>query len=257
MAIKTNLKELSPSSERFKLEITLPSGGYSNPKAFPGGKLTVYPWDLATSEWMSQANTSEDNVFLSQLTQRVTHLSKETVQTMVMSELPLVAMVSRALSLPGALVTYTARCPHCGTVQKTTSLRVPDQLEKVGVKSEGYNGDLVTLPESQDVLKVIPLTVLEVEEVRNRATEQRFGLSDADLALLAAIRSINDTHADTAKELVEYYRALSPADVEYLTLQLSDLAPGVSTAIKHLCDNERCKKPFTYRLTLAADFFRN
>ena len=257
MAIRTNLKDLKSARDRFKTEITLPSAGYSNPTAFPGGKLTDYPWDIATSEWMAEASKTSEHSFLAKLAQRVTRLSDAATRDLVSSELLLVCMVSRALALPNSSVSYTPTCPHCGTVQPMVTIRIPDALQKEGEKTPDYKGDKVTLPESKDVLTVRPLLVGEVEDVLALPTDLRRGFTDSELTLLTAIRAVNETTPDNFAELKTYFQALSPVDIEFLVLELGRIAPGVSTKIKHKCENSRCEKTFDYLLRLGPDFFRD
>lgn len=254
MAIRTNLKDLSPAAGRFKREIILPSGGYSNPQAFPEGKITVYPWDISTSEWMTTANKANETAFTTGLVARITHLSLDTVKTLVSSEMPLIMMVSRALTFADNSVPYTATCPFCGTVQARTVLKVPDDLEKVGEKAPGYTMDKVTLPVSQDVLGVRPITVQEEQNARGR--EKKVPESDLDAVNMAAIRTVNDTEPDNIAELARYYLALHPADIEHLIVEMANLSPGLSTRMKHKCDKPTCQKVFGYELSLMTDFFR-
>jgi hypothetical protein len=258
MALKTKLTDLTPSAQRFKQEIVLPSGGYSNPTELPGGKLTVYPWDTRTSEWMTQApsNTSGNLAFMVQLVARVTHLPEATVKTFVASELTLVVMVARALTFPDNSITYNPTCPHCGAPQNPVTLRIPDQLEKVGIKAAGYDHDDVTLALSGDVVAVRPITVAEEEAARGRPAHLQKQLSDGEALIVAAIRSVGGGTPVDMDELIRWWRALHPADVEQLTTTLGRLTPGISTTLRHRCDREACKKEFSYELNLRTDFFR-
>jgi hypothetical protein len=45
MPIKTNMKSLQPRRQVYKRELNLLSKGFSAPKAWPEGKITIYPWD--------------------------------------------------------------------------------------------------------------------------------------------------------------------------------------------------------------------
>jgi len=255
MPIRTNLTDLSPAAQRFKSDIILPSGGYSNPTAFPGGKLTVYPWDIPTSEWMSTANKGNQVGFMVGLAARVTHLPLDVVRTLVSSELPLIMMVSRALTFVENKITYTAVCPFCGTKQPQTTLKIPDQLEKIGEKPQGYTEDKIILPVSKDELTVRPITAAEEEAAINR--EVRRPASDLDAVNMSAIRAVNGGTPDRIAELAQYYLALAPADIEHLVIEMANLSPGVSTGLKHECEKPTCGKIFSYNLSLMTDFFRH
>jgi len=256
MAIKTNLPDLTPASQRFKQEIILPSGGFSNPIAFPGGKFIVYPWDMATSEWMVTAPRTNELTYMVQLVSRLSHLSTEVVKTMVSSELPLIVMVARALTFPDSKVEYVATCPYCRTNQAKVALQIPNALQKISEKPAGYTCDTVTLPVSKDVITVKPATVTEQEAARNRPEKFQKVLGNAEASALAAVRTVGGGVPDTQDELVKWYRALSPTDSEFLVTEIAKLNPGVSTSIKHVCDNQACQREFTYELNLTTDFFR-
>jgi hypothetical protein len=257
MAINTNLKDLTPASQRFKQEIILPSGGFSNPTAFPQGKLTVYPWDMGTSEWMVSAPRTNELLYMTQLVGRLTHLPTDTVKTLVASELPLIVMVARALTFEDNRVEYTAVCPHCRTAQTKVSLQIPNSLEKVAVKAADYTHDTIVLPVSKDEVSIKPATVNEQEAARNRPERYQKVLSNVEASALAAVRGIGGGTPDHQDQLVQWYRALSPTDAEFLVTEVAKANPGVSTSIKHLCDNPSCAREFTYEMNLATDFFRS
>lgn len=248
---------MTPASQRFKQDITLPSGGYSDTTTFPGGKLTVYPWDMGTSEWMAAAPKANELSFMAQLVARLTHLSVDKVKNMVSSELPLVAMVARALTFDNSSISYYATCPHCRTVQPKTTLQIPAQLEKVGEKPQGYTGDSTVLPVSQDSVVIRPITVNEEEGARNRPDKFQKLLGNVEATALAAVRSIGGGTPDTQDELVRWYRALAPADAEFLITEVARFNPGVNNSVKHACENTTCAREFTYELNLATDFFRH
>lgn len=257
MPIKTNLTDLTPSANRFKQDITLPSGGFSNPTAFPAGKLTVYPWDMNTSEWMATATKTNELSFMTQLVARLTHLPVDTVKTMVSSELPLVTMVSRALTFADNRVQFVAVCPHCSTVQPKVSIQIPNALEKVGVKEANYQHDEVILPVSKDVVTTRPVTVSEEEAARGRSERFQKVLGNAEATALAAVRTIGGGTPDSQDELIRWYKALSPADTESLLAEISKLNPGVDSDVKIQCEHTTCGRVFTYSLNLATDFFRH
>jgi hypothetical protein len=257
MAIKTSLTDLTPASQRFKQDIILPSGGFSNPTAFPGGKITVYPWDIGTSEWMVSAPKTNELTYMVKLVARLTHLPSDTVKTMVASELPLIVMVSRALTFADNRIEYSATCPYCRAVQNKVSLQIPNSLEKVSVKAEGYVSDTITLPVTKDVVALRATTVAEQESAQNRSERYQKVLGNVEAFALAAVRTVGEGSPDNQDQLVQWYRALPPADSEFLVTEVARLNPGVSTSIKHACDNPSCGREFVHELSLNTEFFRS
>ena len=235
------------------------SGGFSAPDVFTDGKLTVLPWDLKVNEWL---HTKRDSANLSSLdlTRRligmVTGLTVPQVDKLPLSESNLVLMVARALTYPGSKITYTPVCRYCKHVHQGAFVRIPDELGKAGEKKEGYPGyDVVTLPESQDVVKVRPLLIGDAVMLETRTREERLKISDRQAEICVALVSINDTVPDSKAELVHYVtQILSPGDIEYLSAEMQELSPRLDDRIPHQCDN--CGKHFSYSLDLNTDFFR-
>ncbi len=257
MSIRTKLPDLTPASERLKREIDLISGGYSVAPDVVNGKLTVYPWDSEVSEWIiSRKAGGTDADFTAQVLMKVTRLPERVVNNFVANEALLVMLVARSLVSNGQLH-YTAKCPHCGTVQRPSSIKVPDQLDVIGKKEQGYVGwDMLTLPESGDILKVRPLLVADTRRAAELAgTDKGLGLSETAISTASSIAFVNDSTPDNAKELLSYYRALHPRDVDAIHKHLRENSPSLSTLIPHVCDSEQCQKPFSFNLGLNYDFF--
>ncbi len=130
---------------------------------------------------------------------------------------------------------------------------MPEQLGKIGEKPEDYKGwDLLTLPESGDVLKVRPLLVQDTRKAAELATEE---LTEAGISNAATIIEVNGGTPDNHRELFKYYLALPPRDVDVLRKHVRESSPALDPNVPHTCDNERCKKPFNYNLGLHYDFF--
>ena len=102
MAIKTNLKSLAPRRQVYKREITLLSHGYNNQKAWPDGKLTVYPWDNTIDQWLVdnlRRLSRQDLVY--GLLKNCCDLNGGPVDDFIADEINVVLLVSRALTTDG------------------------------------------------------------------------------------------------------------------------------------------------------------
>jgi hypothetical protein len=252
MALKTNLSSLTPSVERLKTAISLPSRGYSLRPELPDGLLTVYPWDSEVSAWfleLARTGGKQDTDFSAQVVRKLTRLSEPLMQRFLVSELLLVMLVARSLT-SGGQINYQASCPHCGVAQKPSSLKVPDQLGTIGAKPVDYPGyDVVTLPECKDEVSISPLTVADALA----ATALR-GITATGAGQAATIVAVGGGQRDSVKEVVQYYLALSPTDRAWLNEQIEQLSPGLDTRVPHACD--ACSTPFKFNLALHYDFFR-
>lgn len=256
MAIKTNLKTLSPRRQQYKREITLLSHGYSNPTAWPDGKITVYPWDNAIDQWLidNLRKVSKQELVYG-LLRHCCDLNGGNIDDFVADEINVVLLVSRALSTDG-VVMYTTACPFCGA-KTNEEIKVPDELEKVGEKSSTYPGfDTVTLPIVQDVLKIRPLLVKDEKMVVNRDETARKTVPDSELRTVMRVVTINDSKPDTLEELVTWYRALHAKDAKFLEEKGRELTPHLNINIPHVCDDPDCGRKFTFPLNLDQDFFR-
>jgi len=254
MAIRTNLKSLVPRRDAYKREITLLSRGYTSPTAWPGGKLTVYPWDNEVDDWFvenARKLTKEELIF--SLFERCCNLNGGRLDDFVADEINLILLVSRA-RLANDHIRYTSVCPHCGA-KKDETIAIPDELEPVGVKEPDYPGfDVFTLPDVQDVVKVRPLLVKDERAIVGRPTVERARVPDTLLRTLMRVVTINDTRPDALEELIQWFRALSPADSKFLEKEGRRITPHLNTAVPHKCDE--CLKTFDHVLDLGQEFFR-
>jgi hypothetical protein len=255
MPIKTKLVDLTPAKDRFRSKIKLLSGGYSDRETFKDGEISVYPWDAEVSEWFQERSRKVSGVGLTRdILARLTGIKPEKMGKFVASEALLVLLVARALVTQHKL-SYEASCPHCGRVQPVESVTVPDDLGRKGEKAADYPGyDDITLPDSQDVIRIRPLVMDDELSITSRTAAQRAKASDGVARTLAAIVAVGGGVPDSVEELVNYYRALSPVDVQFLEQSLDDLAPQLDSRIQHVCSF--CAKPFEHELSLDASFFR-
>jgi len=248
------MKTLTPRRQAFKREIILLSHGFSNRTAWPGGKLTVYPWDSEVDEYlieMARKTSRQQLVF--GLLGKLCDLNGGKIDEFVADEVQTVLLVARALSTEGT-VHYTSQCPFCAA-KKIEQIKVPDELEKAGEKPDDYPGyDDITLPMCKDVVRVRPLLVKDERVIEDRSTEQKQQVSDTRLRLLLPIVSINDTKPDTLEELIAYSKALHPRDAKFIEEEERRLSPHLNTNLPHVCDD--CGKQFTHLLSFDQDFFR-
>lgn len=256
MALKTNLPDLTAARERFRKSIQLLSHGYSAPDIFKDGSVNIFPWTTETSEWFVEQSRKLSGLMLTRATlARLMGLREADVDRMVASEAMLVLLVSRALATQHKIL-YTCVCPHCGHEQPKESITVPDQLEKVGEKTAEYKGfDEVTLPESADVVRIRPLLLGDELKIEGRSKQDRVKCTDGVARTLTAIVSVGGGTPDSLDELLQYYRALTPTDAEFLEDQIDFLSPHLNTRVRHKC--EKCTREFDHDLGLDAAFFRS
>src|ERR1044072_4596149 len=120
MAIKTNLPGLEPRRERFKQEIELLSGGYTDRKAFPGGKITVYPWDSSVDEWFrKRIREGKEGGVVWDIVSQIANLNGADYRKMVIGDVYTILLVSRSIRYQNEVV-YTSRCPNCHFNKKET-----------------------------------------------------------------------------------------------------------------------------------------
>lgn len=253
--IKSNLPSLVPSSERLKQTIQLISKGYALKPELAVGQLTVYPWDEEISDWMITSSRAQDPLFTVAVVQKLTRLPSPLMERFVASELLLVMLVARSLSTKGE-INYKARCPHCQTVQASTTLKVPGEMGILGSKAEDYPGfDEITLPESKDKIRFRPLQVMHLRQAIEARAQMVASISENGANLALSIQAVNDTLPESPQELFAYYLALPPVDVAYLKQKSKELSPALDTHVPHTCDAEDCRSPFHYNLGLHYDFF--
>jgi hypothetical protein len=256
MPIKSNLKSLVPRRQQYKREIELLSHGYNDQTAWPGGKLTVYPWDDATDRWMIEnvrKLNKQDLVY--GLLRICCDLNGGNIDNFVADEINVVLMVSRALTTDGVVV-YNATCPQCGA-KKQEEIKVPDQLGKIGEKTADYVGyDEITLPMVRDKVKLRPLLVKDEKTIIGRKDADKKALSDAELRTIMRVVSIGDGNPETLDELVQWYRALHAKDSRFLEDEGRRITPHLDTNIPHICDEPDCGHKFIQSLTIDQEFFR-
>lgn len=255
MAIVTNLTSLKPRREAYKKEITLVSGGYYNQKAFPGGKIMVYPWDSTIDSWFLTRLRQNKDVALWEVVEKVTDIGSLGVkyQSMPLGDIMTVLMVARSIR-SNCVINYTATCPNCNHVL-ADKITVPNELTKIGEKKPDYPGfEAVTLPESKDVVVIKVLTVGDEIMVSERDPERKKEIPDSEALVLASIISVGGGKPDTIQEAMTWLQALSPKDAEYLTRQRALISPQLDTAIKINCDG--CGKEYEHILDIQRDFFR-
>src|SRR5574337_1222629 len=256
MPIKTNLKSLTPRRQIYKREIQLLSHGFSNPTAWPDGKLTVFPWDDAIDRWMVEnVRKLQKQELLYGLLQVCADLNGGKVDDFVADEINVVLLVSRALTTDGVVV-YNSVCPFCGT-KKQEQIKIPDELEKVGEKSSDYQGyDDIELPVVKDSVRLRPLLVRDEKTIIGRKDSDKRAIPDGELRTLMRIVTVGGQKPDTLEELVNWYRALAPKDAKFLEDQGRLITPHLNTSIPHVCDEPECGRNFTQLLTIDTEFFR-
>lgn len=254
MAIRTNLKSLVPRREQFKREITLISGGYYNQKAFPGGKITVYPWDSHIDNWFQERLRQPNKEYaLWEAAEKVSNLNGCPLRDLTMGDVWTILMVAKAIR-NGCVVEYYAKCPTCDRGENA-SIKVPDELQIVGKKAPDYQGtDEITLTECQDVVTVRPMTVADNIWIIERDADKRAKMPDLIAGILLPVKAVGGGAVESVDEVLEWYNALSPKDAEQLKTDQGKLHPQLDTTVQHKCDS--CGEKFTYDLELNRDFFR-
>lgn len=254
MAISTNLKSLAPRREVYKREITLVSSGFYNQKSFPGGKITVYPWDNAVDDWFQTRLRQPNREYaLWEAVEKVANMNGASHREMPIGDIMTVLMVSRSIR-HDCVVEYTATCPHCQrkTIDK---IAIPAELAKIGEKKPDYSGsEPLTLPDSQDVVVIRVMTVKDEILISERSPEDKKVMPDATALVLVPIITVGGGKPDTIQELVTWYEALSPKDASALAKARANISPQLDPDIHIVCDG--CQKEFTHTLDLQHDFFR-
>jgi hypothetical protein len=257
MPIKSNLKDLTPSKDRYTRKFQLLSGGRINGEFFPGGQITVYPWDFQVDEWISARTRKgliKGKTMLFQVLPKVCNLNGCPVEKFVWSEVMMVLMLSRSV-LRNDELKISHSCPSCQNDAEDT-VKIPDQLEKIGEKGADWPGyDEFTLPDSADVVRVRPITAGEEMRILDRSENDREKICSDDMArVISGIVSVNGGVADTPSELLTLIKAYSPKDVECLVEQFNKAQPQLSQVLHMQCDS--CGNKYDYILSLNQDFFR-
>jgi hypothetical protein len=255
MPLKTNMQSLKPRRQAFSREIILLSRGYTNPTAWPEGRITVYPWDSSIDEFMlEQVRRSKRTEVVFSLVERLCNLNGGKIDDLLTSELMTILLTARAMAAGEGRVVYNAECPSCHHANQE-AIVVPDELEKIGEKAADYPGwDDILLADAKDTVRIRPLTVRDEKIVTERSSQDRQVVSDRLMRTLLGIVSINGSTADTLDEMLRWYNALTPADLKFLETEQDRLSPHLNTDIQHICDE--CGTRFTYRLGFETEFFR-
>lgn len=257
MAIKTNLKDLRPTREKFNRTIKL-LGAFSVRQWFPKGEVTVYPWDSTIDEWVATKDSklSDNAQFLVEIVKRLVNLGECPAHSLCYGDATLIMMVARSLRNKGQY-SLEPKCtnPKCGCVNKTEHIRIPEDLEILGSKPIEYVGhDEITLPDSQDSVAIRPTTIGDLVKLATRSDLEKATVSDARAALLWNVVSVGGGRPDSLDELNSWYSALSPSDQLHFSKIREGMEPQLSNRIKFEC--ERCKEEFSVEIPLNSEFFR-
>lgn len=256
--IKSNVTDKRPRREKFKREIKLISNGCAHPTAFPGGKITIYPWDSAIDAWLNEAaakatGTATDRL-LYDLMAKVCNLNGCPLEDFIVGDVNTVLMVARSVQTNCA-ISYLTVCDKCGN-EMVDEITVPEELKPVGQKKDDYQGfDTVVLKDSTDTVDVRPLRIRDELAILGRTPEDQLRVSNHLAHCIAPVVGVNQTQAERLEELVEWYEALSPADAKQLQDFVEANTPHLSQELVQNCD--RCGHTYPHRLILNQDFFRS
>jgi predicted RNA-binding Zn-ribbon protein involved in translation (DUF1610 family) len=265
MAIKSNISDFSPSREKYKRDIDIPSGLWYAKDKFPDGKLTVFPWDMdVNNRFMKILNRVKSSSIRWQIEMMplLADLKGLEPKNFLANETALVMMISRALVGNGK-IEVEMTCPECGHVNKA-KLDIPDNLERIGAKPAGYIGyDVIRLPSCGDYVAIRPQTLGDI-----LACEERDTLGDSlkgvqmpqpVLQKLYCVYGVGTSADDLGRpdnitEVLKWFNSLPPSDAECYSTSFEEVQPGVSSEVNWTCDS--CGHEFTHRLELNRDFFR-
>lgn len=258
MPFKTNLTDLRPSKEKFSKKITLLSRGYYNQSAFPDGEITVFPWDSSVDDWIlnkMRKGGLKGRTLIYNVLPKVCDLNGCVAGSFLSGEVLLILFVAQSILRDGAIQTKGS-CPNCGHEHEET-IKIPDQLERLGEKSVDYAGsDLVHLPKANDDVRIRPSTVDDEMAVIERAKDKTEAnpISNRDAQVMQSIVSINDGRPDGVKDLTVWFRALPLSDVEVLLQKFDEIQPRLSLSLTIQCDE--CSTAYEHDLTITDEFFR-
>ena len=258
MPIKSNITDRRSRREKYKKEITLISGGFAKPDAFPGGKITIYPWDSTIDAWLTEAankatGTDRDRL-LYDLMVKICNLNGCKLEDFVLGDVNAVLMTARSIANQNQ-IQYLTVCPKCGH-EEVSDVQVPEELKPIAQKAADYKGiDVVTLDDSKDVVEVRPLRVRDELAIGGRSAEERERISNHVAHIIAPIVTVNATQADRIEEMLEWYESLSPHDCKQLEDFIENHTPHLSQELPHKC--EECGNLWAHRLVLDQEFFRS
>jgi hypothetical protein len=254
MAIKSHITDFRPGREKFSTKIRLVSGGFSIRQWFPTGEITVLPWDSAMDEWAVKARQDTPVQFVADAVKRLTRLGECPVGRLVYGDATTILLVARALRNRGSYV-HHPKCASCGHTHPEDLVTIPDDLEKIGFKADGYLGtDSFTLPDCGDEVTTRPLLLDDIFKIGQRKLVETATVPNERAELLWSIVAIGGGKPDSIDEVNQWYEALSPADQQTYLIQRNELDPHLSQEVKYTCDN--CKAEFSCGIQLNSDFFR-
>jgi hypothetical protein len=243
-----------PRRQAYKREITLMSHGFSNPTAWPGGKITVYPWDSDIDSWVGDPKRDAKQNLIYGLLEKVVELNGAKADDVVFGEVNALLLLSRAIQYSGNMA-YESQCPYCQHKREETIV-IPDDLEPLGAKDASYPGyDEIKLPICGDIVRIRPLRVGDHRKIEERDAEAKEALPDRIMFILLPVVSIGGGEPETREELLLWYRALHPEDAHFIETEEERLTPHLNNAIPHTCD--ACTRAFTQILMFDQKFFRS
>jgi len=255
MAIKSNMTNRTPRRQAFKKEVTLLSKGYSAPENWPGGKITVFPWDNEVDNWFLEAAKRQlpRHEILFGLLEKLVDLNGAPLDLFPAEEVNTLLLVAR--SLGNETVVYNTQCPGCNRKTEET-VRIPAELEKIGEKPDtGWPGyDTITLPECKDIAHVRLMLIKDERKIATRSAADRREVSDGDMRILLPILAVNDGPVESLAEIKSWYDALTPKDARHLRDEMRKLAPHLNTILPHKC--EECGKEYEHPMAFDDEFFR-
>lgn len=257
MALKSNVNTAISSREQYKRLVTLLSHGYADPKAFPEGQITVYPWDSSIDEWVRSQSRKKisDKLFTLELVKMLCDLNGCKFENFVVGDASTVILIARSIRHNSHII-YSPQCPFCKAVNPEETVTVPDALDRVGEKPANYPGfDIMTLPVSKDVIKVRPLIVNDEIMLEGRGDQQKKQVSDELAHIICGVIEVGGGQPTSLEELLAWHNALHPQDQAFLAGAVENISPHLSADLAHTCDF--CQKHFKFTLPLEdREFFR-
>lgn len=254
MAFQSKMQSLAPRRQTFQRKIKLFSNGFSCPSAFPNGEITIYPWDNAIDEFISErVKKGNPDKLMFDLLKEVCNLNGCPPEQFVLSEVNLVLLISRSIRYD-SIVEFSCVCPNCNAVQGE-KIKVPEQLGKSGEKKDGYCGyDEIELPKCKDKVAIRPLLIRDDETISTRDDLSKHLFSNRTAYVLFPVVTINDGKPDSPTDLVTWYNALHPIDAAHLEEKENELTPHLDTNVRVQCN--KCTRQFIHTLDFTRDFFR-
>lgn len=254
MPIRSNIAVSTTSRETDKLRIRLLSAGAANPRAFPGGMVTVYPWDImADDEWII-INERNPNAKMYDIIPKVADLNGAKLDELFIGDATTILLVARSLRHNSTL-TLSPTCPHCKRQNMQVSVAIPGQLQKMAEKPDDWPGtDTVVLPISNDEVVIRPLRIRDENAIEELGKSGERKVPTLMAHLLAGVVSVGGGTPDNFDELCAWFTALKATDQAFLRDKVDELHPRLDNDIAFKCDF--CEKPFTVSVDLTKSFFR-